>query len=323
MASEIDIIDVHAHIYPDGCFTEVIGARSEFELVETPRGQSVFYRGSHVMSMPSQHGDLPKRLASMDEAGIGMALLSVGALNIGWAGAHDAAAARFVNDGLAAVCRQHPTRFRFVAVLPSTDKSALLHELDRALNLGAAGVGIATNVGDLPLHAPELREFWREMSRRKLMVLVHPTYPCDGPVNDAGPFLAVGYPGETAMSATRLALAGVLEECPDVKIVWSHLGGGLAMIMDRLDRGYQRFSSCPHPPSYYLRRCYFDTACTHGPALDCARATFGANALLFGTDVPHVPNTEKETVAALNNRSWPAADLQSVFSGNARRLMKD
>ena len=55
--------------------------------------------------------------------------------------------------------------------------------------MGAAGVGIATNVGDFQLHAPELRNFWREMSRRKLMVLVHPTCPCDAPQNDPGTFL--------------------------------------------------------------------------------------------------------------------------------------
>jgi aminocarboxymuconate-semialdehyde decarboxylase len=198
----------------------------------------------------------------------------------------------------------------------------MVQELERALSLGAAGVGIATSIGDLPLHAPELREFWREMHRRKLMVLVHPTYPCDGPKNDRGTFLAVGYPGETAMAAAQLASAGVLEECPDVRIVWSHLGGGLAMILDRLDRGYQRFSNCPHPPSTYLRRCYFDTVCTHGPALDCARATWGSKALIFGTDVPHVPNAEKETVAALRGRTWPAVDLQLVLSGNAKSLLK-
>jgi aminocarboxymuconate-semialdehyde decarboxylase len=197
----------------------------------------------------------------------------------------------------------------------------MLRELERALGMGAAGIGIATNIGDLPLHAPELREFWREMSRRRLMVLVHPTYPCDGPQNDRGPFLAVGYPGETAMAATQLVSAVVLEECPDVRIVWSHLGGGLAMIMDRLDRGYRRYSDCPHPPSYYLRRCYFDTACTHGPALECAHATFGPGALVFGTDVPHVPDTEKETVAALKARSWPASDLQSIFGGTVHRLL--
>jgi aminocarboxymuconate-semialdehyde decarboxylase len=316
-----EVIDVHAHLYPEGCFTEVIKDRSDFKLLDNPRAQSLLYRGSHVMSLPREQADFKSRLASMDAAGIDMAILSVGALNVGWAGARDAAAARFVNDGLAAACRQHPARLRFVAVLPCANHAEMITELDRALGMGAAGVGIATNIGDLQLHLPELRDFWREMSRRKLMVLVHPTYPCDGPQNDPGTFLSVGYPNETAMAATKLALSGVLEECRDVKIVWSHLGGGLAMILDRIDRGYQRFSSCPHPPSYYLRRCYFDTACTHGPALECARTTWGAGTLVFGTDVPHVPNTEKDTVAALRDRAWPDSELTDIFGGTVRGLL--
>ena len=316
-----EIIDLHAHVYPEGCFTEVLKERSDFKLIENPRGQSLLCRGSHVMSMPKDGTDLNSRLESMSEAGIGVAVLSVGALNIGWAGSRDASAARFINDGLASVCRKHPTRFRFAAVLPCGNRNEMVKELDRALGMGAAGVGIATNVGDLQLDAPELREFWREMSRRKLMVLVHPTFPCDGPLNDSGTFLAVGYPAETAMAATKLALSGVLEECADAKIVWSHLGGSLPMILDRIDRGYQRFSNCPHPPSHYLRRCYFDTACSHGPALDCARATWGVNALVFGTDVPHVPNAEKENIAALKARSWPASEVDDILGGTARKLM--
>jgi len=316
-----EIVDVHAHVYPEGCFQEVLKARGDFRLVDGPRGPSLLYRDTHVMSMPAEQDNLPKRLASMDESGINVAVLSVGALNIGWAGVADAAAARFVNDGLAAVCRKHPTRFRFVAVLPSAKDGEMARELDRALEMGAAGVGIATRIGDFELQAPEVRGFWREVNRRKLMVLVHPTCPCDAPQNDPGTFLSVGYPGETAMAATKLALSGVLEECPDVKIVWSHLGGGLPMILDRIDRGYQRFSNCPHPPSYYLRRCYFDTACVHGPALECARATWGVGTLVFGSDVPHVPNTEKDTIAALRARSWPDAELADVLGGTVRRLM--
>jgi aminocarboxymuconate-semialdehyde decarboxylase len=197
----------------------------------------------------------------------------------------------------------------------------MVHELDRALAMGAASVGIATHVGNLELHAPELRPFWREMNSRKLMVLVHPTFPCEGPLNDKGTYLAVGYPGETAMAATKLALSGVLEGCSDVKIVWSHLGGSLPMILDRIDRGYQRYSNCPHPPSTYLRRCYFDTACCHGPALECARATWGAGALLFGTDVPHVPDTEKQTIAALKARGWPENELKAILGGTVRPLL--
>jgi aminocarboxymuconate-semialdehyde decarboxylase len=197
----------------------------------------------------------------------------------------------------------------------------MIQELDRALDLGASGVGITTRIGDFQLQAPEVRHFWEEMQRRKLTVLVHPTFPCDGPQNDPGTFLSVGYPGETAMAATQLALAGVLAECPDVKIVWSHLGGSLPMVLDRIDRGYGRYSSCPHPPSFYLRRCYFDTACTHPPALDCARGTWGADRLVFGTDVPHVPNTEKQTIAALRSTGWPPSELENIFGGTARTLM--
>lgn len=315
------IIDVHAHLYPAGCFTEVLRDRADFKLFDNPRGQQLLYRGSHVMSLPAEQDDLPKRLASMDAAGIETAVLSVGALNIGWAAAREAAAARLINDGLAAACKQHPARFRFVAVLPTVNHDDMVKELDRALGLGAAGIGIATNIGDYQLHAPEVRHFWQEMHRRKLMVLVHPTTPCDAPQNDPGTFLSVGYPNETAMAATKLALAGVLAECLDVKIVWSHLGGGLPMILDRIDRGYQRFSSCPQPPSYYLRRCYFDTACAHVPALHCARATWGANTLVFGSDVPHVPNTEKETMEALQQTGWSATELENILGGTVRSLM--
>ena len=133
--NSMDIIDVHAHLYPEGSFTEVLRNDSEFKLVENPRGQSLVYRGSHVMSMPVGQDDIALRLASMDEAGIGMAILSVGALNIGWARERAAAAARIVNDGLAAVCRQYPGRFRFVAVLPCANEAEMKSELDRAQDL--------------------------------------------------------------------------------------------------------------------------------------------------------------------------------------------
>src|SRR5262245_20790169 len=235
-----EVIDIHAHVYPEGCFTEVLKDRSDFKLVENPRGQSLLCRGSHVMSMPKDGADLDNRLASMNEAGIDVAVLSVGALNIGWAGSRDAAAARFVNDGLAAVCRQYPSRFRFVAVLPCTKQNEMAQELDRALAMGAAGVGIATNVGDFPLQAPDLRNVWRERSRRTRTALAHPACPCDGPQNESGTFRSGGYPGETAMAATKLGLSGTLEECRGVKTVWSHLGGRLPMILGRIDRGYQR-----------------------------------------------------------------------------------
>jgi aminocarboxymuconate-semialdehyde decarboxylase len=273
------------------------------------------------MSIPSGQEDLKTRLQVMDEAGVGIQVLSIGALNLGWAGSRDVIAARTINDGLVAVCRAYPTRFQFVAALPPYSLDAMEAELDRALALGAIGVGITTTLADYTLDAPELREFWRALNRRKLLVLVHPTFPPNGPTRDRGEFLAVGYLGETAMAATKLALAGVMEDCPEVRLVWSHCGGSLSVLIDRIDRGYKRYESCPRPPSEYLRCCFYDTACTHGPALDCARATFGTNTLVYGTDEPHVPNGTKGVLDALRSRNWPEGDLEAVLSRNAQGLL--
>ena len=87
-----DIVDMHAHIYPDGCFDEVLKARPEFALVRSQRGLSLTCRGSHTMSAPAD-ADLSDRLRVMDEAGVKVEVLSVGALNIGWAGDAGVAAA--------------------------------------------------------------------------------------------------------------------------------------------------------------------------------------------------------------------------------------
>jgi len=265
--------------------------------------------------------DLGQRLQVMDESGVAIQILSIGALNLGWAGQGDVVTARLINDGFASVCRQYPTRFGFVAALPWSSHTALSAELDRALGLGALGVGITTTIADYTLDGPELRAFWHEAQRRKLLVLVHPTFPPDGPDNDRGEYLAVGYLGETAMAATKMAFGGVLEECPDVRIVWSHCGGSLAMLVDRLDRSYTRYEKCLRPPSEYLRRCFYDTACMHGPALDCARATFGIEQLVYGTDEPHVRDATQAVLTALRARPWPASELESVLSGNACRLL--
>lgn len=313
-----DIVDMHAHHYPEGCFEEVLKTRPEFAMVRSERGLSLTCRGSHTMSAPA-NADLSARLRTMDEAGVKVEVLSVGALDTGCAGP---ATARLVNDGLAAVCREHADRFRFVAALPFTSVGALVDELDRAMSLGAVGACITTTIGGRTLDAAELREFWREANRRSLLVLVHPTFPIDGPANDRGEYLSVGYLGETAMAATKLALGGVLEECPDVRVVWSHCGGSLCMVLDRVDRGYRRYEKCLRPPSEYLRRCWYDTVTVSGPALDCARATFGADRLVYGTDEPHVPDGTKAVLTALRGRPWPKVEIEATLSGTARGLLE-
>jgi aminocarboxymuconate-semialdehyde decarboxylase len=149
---------------------------------------------------------------------------------------------------------------------------------------------------------------------------VHPCYPPTAPAGDLGSFLLAGFPGETTVAAARLVYSGVLEECPGARVIWSHLGGALPMLMTRLDAGTVRFPTCPQPASVYLKRCYYDTVCAHAPAYECARASFGTSQLLFGTDEPHRLDPPADIVATLAALPWSTEEKDRVLCGSARRL---
>ena len=227
-----------------------------------------------------------------------------------------------INDGLAAVCRQHPSRFRFVAVLPTTNRCEMVKSWI-ALSASAPPASASRPISaTFSCRRPEVRHFWQEMSRRKLMVLVHPTCPCDAPQNDPGTFLSVGYPNETAMAATKLALAGSARRMPRCENRLVAFGRRFA---DDLGSHRPRLSAFFELPAS-AQLLFAPLLLRHGVYPWCRRCTARArpgasNTLVFGTDVPHVPNTEKETIAALNNTGWSTSELDDIFGATAQRLM--
>jgi 6-methylsalicylate decarboxylase len=73
---------------------------------------------------------------------------------------------------------------------------------------------------------------------------------------------------------------------PDIKIINSHLGGALPMLLERVDDLHVwEYPQTPERPSAAARRIWYDTV-GHGyiPALRCAIDAFGADRLLPGTD---------------------------------------
>lgn len=315
------IVDCHAHWYWEEELAELARHCAALRLGRAPDGaRLVLWHGSVASHIPRWADDPADRLALMDRLGIAVQVLSYGALDVNLAGEAAPTLARRVNERLAEVCRARRDRFRFLAALPVLQDPALARELEHALALGAVGVAVTTTVGGQPLDAPPCRPFWREMNVQRLPVLVHPSFPPEGPREDAGSFLLAGFPAETTLAAARLTLAGVWEECPEVPVIWSHVGGALPLLAARLDAGYRRFPTCPRPPSTYLARCYYDTVCTHAPALECARATFGPGRLLFGTDEPHRLDAPHDILATVQGRPWPAAEIAGVLGGTAERL---
>ena len=321
ITSMLAIIDAHAHWYADECLEDLARHCPALEVVPLPDGARVVrWNGAVVTHIPRGAADLDDRLARMDALGIGVQILSLGALDVTWTGAHAPDVARRLNETLAAMCRLRPDRFRFLATVPLEPAATMVSALDRALGTGALGVAVTTTVGGRPLDAPEYRDFWREASRLGLAVYVHPCYPATAPAADLGSFLLAGFPGETTVAAARLIYSGVLEECPGARVIWSHLGGALPMLVARLDAGTVRFPTCPQPASVYLKRCYYDTVCAHAPAYECARASFGIEQLLFGTDEPHRLDQPTDILDTLQAMPWSPEEKNTVLSGTAHRL---
>ena len=157
------IVDIHAHWYPDGCIAEAIGEQKDFCLDSVSDGaQRLLCRGSHVMSLPRGHNDMQERLSVMDQAGVAVQVLSVGALDIGLARTHASMVARRINNALSEMCIKANGRFRFVGSLALDDSAELSKEMDRMAAMGAVGVGITTTVGGKSLDADEFRGFWQE-----------------------------------------------------------------------------------------------------------------------------------------------------------------
>src|SRR5262249_27601673 len=135
---------------------------------------------------------------------------------------------------------------------------------------------------------------FEELNRREAVTFVHPAIPaCCGAslpgVN--GAYLEM--PFDTARTITSLWYNGVLERWPRIRFIFSHAGGPLPMLADRIDkfgRPAPQGGAPIHDGAALFRKLYFDTAnAANAPALAALLAFAQSDRILFGTDYPYVP----------------------------------
>ena len=229
----------------------------------------------------------------MDRAGVQMQVLSAcPQLPYGENARKAAAAARFVNDQYAELVQRNQGRFRAFAALPMPHLEESIGELRRALDeLHMAGVAMNTTVGGRALVEPDYQPVFAELNRRAAVLYLHPAgnSACTPLIRDYHLTWMVGAPVEDTISVMHLITHGIPVRYPDIKIINSHLGGALPMLLQRADDQYRwEAPDTPEPPSVAARRMWYDTV-GHGhvPALRCAIDSFGADRLLLGTDFPY------------------------------------
>ena len=230
-------IDVHAHYWTEDYLDLLV------DLGKTDAGMA---RGIGA----GGGAELEARLRLMDRAGVEMQVLSA-CPQVPYVedGQKAARAARFVNDQYADLVQRRPDRFRAFAALPMPHLEESIGEMGRALDeLRMAGVAMNTTVLGRALVEPEYEPIFAELNSRSAVLYLHPAgnSACSPLIGNYHLTWMVGAPVEDTISIMHLITHGIPARYPHIKIINSHLGGALPMLLQRADDQY-RLGGTGHP----------------------------------------------------------------------------
>jgi predicted TIM-barrel fold metal-dependent hydrolase len=334
----VDKIDVFPHILPRRYFDRMLAV--------APAGMALQKRMSGIPVLV----DVDLRFRIMDRYEGYAQVLTLANPPLEVVGGPDVTPdlARLANDEMAALVERHPDRFpAFVASLPMNNPDAALAEIDRALDtLGATGVQMFSNVAGRPLDAPEYAPLFARMAERDLPIWLHPARPPAAADYKGEPrskydlWWAFGWPYETSLAMGRLVFSGLFDRHPAIKIITHHMGAMIPFCAGRVGGGLDQLGTRSDDPEDaaalgrlarrpidYFRMFYGDTALFGAwHAMESGLAFFGAERILFGTDMPFDPEQGpgfiRDTIAAMDTMRATDAERRAIYEGNARRLLR-
>jgi 6-methylsalicylate decarboxylase len=315
------LVDLHSHFLPDFYVTEATAAG-----VAVPDG------------MPSwpPSWSVESHVAMMDSCGVDKAILSLSSPGVHFG--DDARArdmARRVNDFAADVAAKQP-RLRFFASLPLPDVGASLDEAIRVLDgLNASGVALMSNARGQYLGDPVLTPLWEALNARSATVFVHPTSPPNVQSVTLGiPAPMIEFLFDTARTVVNLTFLQVPQRFPDIRWIFTHGGGVIPLISDRIDFFRKLGGLDKARPSFSdaLPGFWYDLAGTPVPhQMPSLVSVAGTEHLVYGSDYCFTPSAAvrqqldaldaaQPQLAELGIRSW--RDLTTANAGQFWRLEK-
>src|SRR5262249_33152005 len=104
------------------------------------------------------------------------------------------------------------------------------------------GIGLLTSYAGKPLGDPSFAPVFDEINRRKVALFVHPTMSCCGMNIPGVNAPAIDFPTDTTRTLASLAYGGTFARCPDIKFIFSHGGGTMPMIVQRVAAAIRNFT---------------------------------------------------------------------------------
>lgn len=319
------IVDFHIHYTPEELVREKLGPGG------TPR--TIFVNGVPTQMPQRQLFALEEHIASMDHAGVDAAVISspAGLVN-------DINQCRMVNDNLKRVEERFPGRLYGMAHVPALGGASSFKELERAAEeLGFKGVALPSLLGDVELDAPELWPFYAKAEELGMYMFVHPSLASPGNYMDYDLGRSVGREFQLVLAVIRLINGGIMDGFPGLTFIISHLGGGIAALMGRIEpyqdkvfwmtQDHPRHGKLPREPfRSYLDRLYFDLGGCFGNVnpVKCALVELKPESLLFGTDYPQEMRdgqSVRRFVEEIEKLSLPRPQIEGILGENGRKFL--
>ena len=325
-------IDLHTHIVPEQ-FPKYAGRGAN---VPWPSMADAHACHKHVMisgkvyrTVSDGAWSVPRRIEAMNEMRVARQVISpMPELLSYWLPLDDAKVMiRYLNDEIARMVSLAPDRLIGLGAVPLQDVDAAIRELDYVLGtLKFPGVEIASHVNGTSIGDPRFEPFFAAVKQRGAAIFVHALRPAGQErIVGAFPEQAVAFPGDIALAAASMITGGIAARHPELRMAFSHGGGGLSMLLPRLDHAWNMVpkakESIPETPTAYARRFFYDALVFSPLGIRFLADTYGVSQLMVGSDYPFAMG-DKDPLGTLQKTGLGPDVVAAITSGNARRFLR-
>ena len=200
-----------------------------------------------------------------------------------------------------------------------------------------------------PLDLPEFHPLWARMCEHDLPIWIHPFFEHVGAVAKtkeqfdnyrvftgkkdpawAMARAAFDLPAASALAMTRLVYGKVFDLFPSIKFITHHCGSSVPYFFNRIEMHHLMFgekekgeTGLKKPVPEYFKMFWGDTA-LHGnvEGLMCGYKHFGAERILFGTDMPFGSEAGswpvRMTIESVDKMAITEAERKLIYEDNAK-----
>jgi len=306
MSKPLDIVDIHTHLWPPA-----LGPGGRLEKKTFGFGPEI---GRKIVS--------PQALVDeFAEAGISLGVVTTTIESLfGAEGPTDNALIAETNDWLAELVSNRPGLAAF-GVVDVFDGETAAREAERAIvEFGLSGLVIDSSRAGKFLADPSARPVLDVAARYKAPIFVHPVAHPNAQVLIEGAGAWGNSLGRGLMNGVALLSvlnAGILEELPDLHLIFATLGVGAIVQAARGGLFSRENRHAANRPNVY-----FDTMGDDPRIIKVLVDYFGAERVLAGTDWPILPALSAGRLkASLDEAGLSESEQRLIAGGNARRLL--